>query len=84
MTADAVGTSIQLAGSLLILIPFVLVQLKRLRPEASSYALLNLVGSTILAVDAWHGRQWGFLLLEATWAVVSLVSLIRPPTRAPH
>ena len=71
---------IQIAGSLLILVPFVRVQLKRTRPESLSYIWLNLVGSTVLASDAWHGHQWGFLLLEGTWAVVSLMSLVRRDT----
>lgn len=77
------STIVQLTGSFLILVPFVLVQLKRLRPEAPVYIWLNLVGATVLAVDAWHGQQWGFLLLEATWAGVSLASLFRrSPARA--
>jgi uncharacterized membrane protein YhaH (DUF805 family) len=80
----SVSTVVQVAGSLLILVPFVLVQVKRLRPESRSYIWLNLVGSTVLALDAWHGEQWGFLLLEATWAVVSLLSLLRPPASVPH
>lgn len=75
--SDNVSTLVQIAGSLLILVPFVLVQLRRLEPESLPYIWLNLVGSAILAVDAWHGRQWGFLLLEGTWAVVSLLSLVR-------
>lgn len=72
------GTVIQLTGSFLILVPFVLVQLKRLSTEAPVYIWLNLVGATVLAADAWHGKQWGFLLLEVTWAGVSLASLLRP------
>jgi hypothetical protein len=77
------STIVQLTGSFLILVPFVLVQLKRLRPEAPVYIWLNLIGSTVLAVDAWHGQQWGFLLLEATWAAVSFSSLFRrSPTPA--
>ena len=76
-----VGTIVQLTGSFLILVPFILVQLKRLTPEAPAYIWLNLVGATVLAADAWHGRQWGFLLLEATWAAVSVASLLRPAGR---
>ena len=71
------GTTIQLTGSFLILVPFVLAQLKRLSTEAPLYIWLNLVGATVLAVDAWRGQQWGFLLLEATWAGVSAASLWR-------
>lgn len=68
---------VQLAGSLLILVPFVLVQLGRMSSKRRPYLLLNLVGSTVLAVDAAFGAQWGFLLLEGVWAIVSLVGLVK-------
>jgi len=68
---------VQLAGSLVILVPFVLVQLKRLSPEKRAYLTANLVGSAALAVDAALDAQWGFLLLEGVWAIVSAVGLIR-------
>lgn len=68
---------VQIGGSLLILVPFVLTQLKRLTPESTGYLVVNLAGSVVLAVDAEIGRQWGFLLLEVVWAVVSAASLVR-------
>jgi hypothetical protein len=37
--------------------------------------MLNLAGSAILAADAAAGAQWGFLLLEGAWALVSLLGL---------
>jgi hypothetical protein len=38
--------------------------------------VLNVVGAGILAVVAALHASWGFLLLEGTWTVVSLVSLV--------
>jgi hypothetical protein len=39
--------------------------------------VLNLIGAAILAVLAAHERQWGFLLLEASWALVAAATLAR-------
>ena len=80
----SIESLVQIAGSLLILVPFVLVQLGRLRTDAVVYGALNLVGSAVLAVDALHGRQWGFLLLEGTWALVSAYGLVRRRPAAAH
>ena len=80
----SIESLIQIAGSLLILVPFVLVQLRRMRTDTTAYAALNLVGSAVLAIDALHGHQWGFLLLEGTWAVVSAYALVRQAPAAAH
>jgi hypothetical protein len=71
------GQTIQIIGSLLVLVPFVLVQIRRLRPDNLIYIVLNAVGSTVLAVLAAIDQQWGFLLLEGVWALVSFHSLLR-------
>jgi hypothetical protein len=72
------GQFIQVAGSLLILVPFVLAQVGRLDARSRASLLLNLAGSATLAADAAIGSQWGFLLLEGAWAVVSAIGLLRP------
>jgi hypothetical protein len=42
---------------------------------------LNLIGASILAFEAYIEEQWGFLLLEAVWAVIAAWSLMRPVNR---
>ncbi|WP_326999741.1 hypothetical protein OHA72_31950 [Dactylosporangium sp. NBC_01737] len=71
---------VQVLGSLCVLVPFVLVQLGRLSSTSRVYGWLNLVGSSVLAAEAAIGRDWGFLLLEAVWAIVSLRSLLKART----
>lgn len=67
---------VQIVGALLILAGFVAGQIGLLRVDSRPYLWLNLTGSLILTVDAWRGRQWGFVLLEAVWAVVSAWGLV--------
>jgi hypothetical protein len=67
--------SFQLAGAALLLGAFGLAQFGKLNPGSYIYIFLNLVGSAVLAVTALIGAQWGFFILEAAWAVISLVGL---------
>jgi hypothetical protein len=68
---------IQVVGALLILAGFVLAQFRVLRVESMLYLVLNFLGSAILAWLAWDDRQWGFLLLEFVWAIVSAWGIIQ-------
>lgn len=67
---------IQIVGALLILAAFTAVQLERMRPDSRLYLALNLAGSAILAVLAVSAQQWGFVLLEGVWAIVSAWGLL--------
>ena len=68
---------VQIAGALCVLAGFVLAQVRILDPQRIPYLVLNLIGSAILAVLALLDHQWGFLLLEGVWALVSLIAIIR-------
>ena len=70
------GQLVQIGGALAILAAFVLAQLGRLPARSRSYLALNLAGSTVLAVDAYHGSQWGFFVLELVWWLVSAWALL--------
>jgi hypothetical protein len=67
---------VQVTGALLILVAFAAAQFGRLDVRSVAYLILNLVGSAVLAVLAAIEEQYGFLLLEFVWAVVSLWSLV--------
>jgi hypothetical protein len=67
---------LQVGGALLVLAGYALAQFRVLDQRSPLYLLLNLAGSAILAVLAYQDHQWGFLLLEGAWALVSLWGLI--------
>jgi hypothetical protein len=78
-------SSIQLVsvlGSLLVLVAYVASQFGYLSAKGLAYAYANIVGSGILAVVAALEAQWGFLLLEGAWALVSVVAVVRQRAKA--
>jgi hypothetical protein len=68
---------ISIAGALLILVPFAASQLGRLKTSALSYQLMNLVGAATLTAVALLERQYGFILLEGVWTIMSFIGLRR-------
>ncbi len=68
---------VQLTGALFILSAFILAQMKRLKQESAVYLLLNFVGAGLLSVVALLDRDWGFVLLEVVWTLVSGAGLFR-------
>ncbi len=72
---------LQICGALLILLAYVLLQTGVMKARSLSFGLLNLIGASLLAWEAWRTRQYGFLILEGTWAVVSGLALLRLKSR---
>ncbi len=68
---------ISVLGALLCLLPFAGSQLQKLATESVAYQAMNLAGSSLLATVAVIESQYGFILLEGTWAIVSLVGFVR-------
>jgi hypothetical protein len=67
---------IQVVGAILILAAYAAAQAGLLDQRSYLYLVLNTAGSIILAVLAYQERQWGFVLLEGVWAVVSVWGLL--------
>ena len=68
---------VSVAGAFLILIPFAASQLGRLGTATWTYQVLNFVGAAALTAVAVLERQYGFVLLEGVWAIMSLVGMQR-------
>lgn len=73
---------VSVLGAVLILLPFAATQVDRMKTTSLAYQLPNLIGSGALTVIAVLERQYGFILLEGTWAVMSLVGLARQLQRS--
>jgi hypothetical protein len=76
-----VSQLVQLPGAVLILIGYVGAQAGWLNQKSRLYLLANALGSAALAVNAAWFQQWGFLLLEGSWSIVSLIGLLSAAPR---
>jgi hypothetical protein len=74
---------VQFGGALLILIAYALLQLGTLGARSRTFGVMNAVGAGLLAAEAWRTDQYGFFLLEGTWALISVGTLILGRKSAP-
>jgi len=73
--------AISIAGAILILLPFAASQFGKLATTSLAYQAMNLIGSSALTAVATIESQYGFILLEGTWALVSAAGLVRVVSR---
>jgi hypothetical protein len=63
---------ISVLGALAILAAYAANLIGWIQPSNLWYSVANFLGSAVLTVVAVVDRQLGFILLEVTWALVSL------------
>jgi hypothetical protein len=73
--------TVSLVGAGLILVAYVLNQRGHLAPKDRLYNAINLVGALLLLWVAVVDWRWGFIVLEAAWAAVSIPPLFRAPAK---
>jgi len=66
------------AGAFLILIAYTGQQMNWMDGRKPAYNILNAVGSAVLAYIAFRPFQIGFVVLEVSWALISVYALLRP------
>lgn len=67
-----------LAGVVLIIIAYLLLQLGKLPSTALSYSLLNASGAFLVMVSLFFDFNLSAFLMEALWFLISLFGLLRP------
>jgi hypothetical protein len=67
---------VSFVGALLILGAYAANTYGWLGRQHRLYHVLNLVGAGVLTVVAWRAAQWGFVLLEGVWTLLSLPPLL--------
>jgi hypothetical protein len=78
MTPSLAQQAASFLGALMILIAYIGQQLSWMDARKGPYNILNVIGSSILAYIAFHPFQIGFVLLEISWALISVYALLRP------
>jgi multisubunit Na+/H+ antiporter MnhB subunit len=69
--------TVSVVGAVLILLPFAGSQLGRLSTASLTYQWMNLLGAASLTAVAIIELQYGFILLEGVWTVMSAVGLAK-------
>ena len=64
-------------GVLLFLIAFLLLTLKKLKPEDKAYNIMNLIGAIITCYGSYLIGAIPFVILESFWGLVALFALIK-------
>ena len=70
-----------IVGAILILVPFAASQLGRLKTSSRPYQLMNLLGAGTLTAVAVLEQQFGFILLDGVWTIMSMIGLYRVTVR---
>jgi hypothetical protein len=79
--ADWIGS----VGVSILLVAFLLNLLKRIAQDSVSYVSMNLIGALLAGLASWMINYTPFIILEAVWVLVSMVSLVsilrKPPIK---
>ncbi len=67
--------AVAVAGAILVLLAFALQRFNRISADSFAYLILNFTGGALLCWAAVNTGQLGFILLEGTWALISLIGL---------
>jgi hypothetical protein len=68
---------ISMAGAVLVLAAYALLQKGRMTAKEPLYSWMNFVGAGLLTVVAIRDQRLGFIVLEGAWALLSAWPLLK-------
>ncbi len=72
-TTDIIGT----VGVSLILIAYFLNIFSLIQKDGILFFVLNILGGAIACFSSYLIRFWPFVVLEGTWAIISVIGLLK-------
>ena len=72
-----IGQIVSLLGAAMILAAFAAQQARKLASDGPAYLALNFLGAAIMTYFAIASKSSGLIALEGSWALISLVSLVK-------
>jgi len=70
---DVVG----IAGVVLLVIAYLLLQINKLKSSGLPYSFLNLIGASLIIVSLVVDFNLSAFLMEAFWVLISLIGIFR-------
>ena len=72
-----VNDYIGFAGVFILLVAFLLNLLGRIGKDTLPYILMNIIGAGLACLASWLIHYIPFVLLEASWTIVSILALMQ-------
>jgi hypothetical protein len=72
-TTDIIGT----IGVSLILVAYFLNIFSLIKKDGLLFYILNILGGAIACFSSYLIRFWPFVILEGTWAIISVAGLLK-------
>ena len=64
-------------GVVLIILTYLLLQLRRITSESLLYSVLNMVGAALIIVSLLFDFNLSAFIVEAFWVIISLIGIVQ-------
>ncbi len=69
------------SGALMLLLAYFLVSTRKMAGDSLTYQLLNLAGSALLLLNAYHFGAFPSVGVNSVWIIIAVLTIIKSQTR---